>query len=124
MDQTFYICKECGTVTTMFKNSGVPVICCGQKMEELIPGSVEGSAEKHVPVYTVEDGVVCVNIGAQNHPMTAEHFIEWIALFTEEGAQYKYLTPADGPQARFAVGKEDKVEAVYAYCNLHGLWKA
>ncbi len=54
MKQRFYICRHCGNIIAFIKNTGVPVMCCGQKMEEIVPGSVDASQEKHVPVYTVE----------------------------------------------------------------------
>lgn len=124
MEQKFYICEHCGKIVALVKESGVPVMCCGQKMKEIVPGTIEASAEKHIPVYTVEDNKVCVKVGEVEHPMGAEHYIEWISLQTKQGNQRKVLTPGDHPQICFALCDGDEVEAVYAYCNLHGLWKA
>lgn len=120
----FYVCEHCGNLVTMVKNSGVPLICCGEKMKELIPGTVDASKEKHVPVYRVDGGGVTVNVGSVGHPMQDEHYIEWIAIETERGAQLKRLKPNEAPAATFALAEGDEVQAVYAYCNLHGLWKA
>lgn len=106
------------------KNSGVPVMCCGQKMQEIIPGTTDASLEKHVPVWKQEGNVVSVNVGAVDHPMTEEHYIEWISLQTKQGNQRKVLNPGDAPKVCFCVCDGDEVEAVYAYCNLHSLWKA
>ena len=50
MEQKFFICETCGNIIAMVKPSGVPVVCCGQKMEELVPNTVEASGEKHIPV--------------------------------------------------------------------------
>lgn len=124
MEPKFYICEHCGNIVAMVKSSGVPVMCCGQKMTEIIPGTVEASLEKHIPVYTVESGKVNVTVGAVEHPMQLEHYIEWILLETQNGNQRKRLKAGEEPKACFAICEGDEVEAVYAYCNLHGLWKA
>lgn len=124
MEQRFYICKHCGNIVAMVKNKGVPIQCCGEKMTEIIPGTADAAAEKHVPVYTVEGNTVHVTVGAVAHPMTEEHFIEWVSLQTKAGNQRKALHPGSVPTVCFALCPGDEVEAVYAYCNLHSLWKA
>lgn len=123
MDLKFYRCKHCGQIIAMVKKTGVPVICCGEKMEEIIPGEVDASLEKHVPVYEVKGNKVIVRIGAVDHPMQPEHYIEWVCLQTKQGNQRKALNPGDAPCVCFSICDGDEVEAVYAYCNLHGLWK-
>ena len=120
----FFICEHCKNIVTFVEDKGVPVMCCGQKMTELIPGTSDGAAEKHVPVYTVEGHKVSVAVGSVEHPMADVHYIEWIALETVKGAQRKVLQPGEAPVAEFALTEDDSVVAVYAYCNLHGLWKA
>lgn len=124
MEQKFYICKHCGNIVAMVKDAGVPVVCCGERMAELIPGTSDGAAEKHVPVYVVDGNLVNVTIGAVEHPMLENHYIEWISIQTNYGNQRKVLKPGEAPKASFALLEGEKVEAVYAYCNLHGLWKA
>ena len=124
MEQKFYICAHCGNIIAYVNNSGVPVMCCGQKMQELIPGTTDASQEKHVPVYTVEGNKVFVKVGSVTHPMQEEHYIQWISLQTKQGNQRKVLKPTDAPEACFCLCEGDEVEAVYEYCNLHGLWKA
>ena len=62
MEQKFYICEHCGNIIAKVKDTGVPVICCGQPMKEIVPGTVEASVEKHIPVYTVEGNIVKVSI--------------------------------------------------------------
>lgn len=83
----------------------------------------EGAGEKHLPVVKREGGRLCVQIGSVEHPMTAEHSIEWVFLETKKGGQFAYL-PSDGkPQAEFVLSEGDEAIAAYAYCNLHGFWK-
>ena len=94
------------------------------KMTELAPGTVDAAVEKHLPVYTVKNGIVSVHVGSVEHPMTPEHYISLIAVQTDRGVQYKNLTPDMAPRAEFALCEGETVEAVYAYCNLHGLWEA
>ena len=104
MEQRFYICEHCGNIIAMVKSSGVPVVCCGEKMKEIIPGTTDAAVEKHV--------------------MLPEHHIEWVSLQTRQGNQRKALSPGDAPKVCFSICEGDEVEAVYAYCNLHGLWRA
>lgn len=124
MEQKFLICEHCGNMIAMVKDTGVPVMCCGQKMTEIIPGTTDAAVEKHVPVYTVDGTTVTVSVGSTAHPMLPEHYIEWVSLQTKQGNQRKLLKPGDEPKVCFAMCEDDEVEAVYAYCNLHGLWKA
>ncbi|MCR5431203.1 MAG: desulfoferrodoxin [Lachnospiraceae bacterium] len=124
MEQKFYRCEHCGNIIAMVKNSGVPVMCCGEKMKEIVPGTVDASLEKHVPKYEIKDNIVYVTVGAVEHPMGEDHLIEWISIQTSAGNQRKVLKPGSAPKACFAICEGEKVEAVYAYCNLHGLWKA
>lgn len=120
----FYRCKHCGNLLTFLHASGVPVICCGEEMAELLPGTVDASLEKHVPVVETQGAEVHVKVGSVAHPMVAEHFIQWIALETNLGSQIKYLQPNQAPEASFVLAEGEKLVAVYEYCNLHGLWKA
>lgn len=124
MKQKFYKCERCGQIVATMKETGVPVFCCGAPMKEMVAGTTEASVEKHVPEYKFEDEVLKVCVGSVEHPMTQEHYIEWVCLETTSGVQTKALKPSDKPYVEFLVANGDKVEAVYAYCNLHGLWKA
>ena len=121
MKQKFYICRHCGNLVGMVHDSGVPIVCCGEKMQPLVPNTVEASGEKHLPAVTMEDGVLHVRVGSVEHPMLPEHYIQWIYVMTENGGQRRALKPGDEPEASFSLG-DDKAVAVYAYCNLHGLW--
>ena len=124
MKQQFYTCRHCGNMMAMIHDAGVPVQCCGEKMQNIEAGVVEASLEKHVPVAKIEGNLVLVEIGSVLHPMTEEHLIEWVAVETKDGYQVKYFAPTDTPEVAFALKAGDEIVGVYAYCNLHGLWKA
>ena len=118
----FFICRHCGNQVQIVHDAGVPLFCCGTKMEELIPNTVEASGEKHIPAVKVEGDRVIVNVGSVDHPMVDVHWIEWVYVETDKGGQRRRLNPGEAPHAEFVLSGE-KAVAVYAYCNLHGLWK-
>lgn len=118
----FYICEKCGNIVEMVNASGVNPHCCGQKMSVLEAGVVEASREKHIPEVEVLDGRVNVVVGSVLHPMAEEHSILWVYLETDKGGQRKNLSVGSDPVVSFALADEKPI-AVYAYCNLHGLWK-
>lgn len=119
----FYKCSVCGNVIEKLVDKRVPVVCCGQKMEELIPNTVDASGEKHVPVVNkIDDCKIKVQVGSIEHPMTPEHHIAFIYVETENGGMRVNLSNDGKPEAIFCTCTE-KVVAVYEYCNLHGLWK-
>ena len=122
MNTKFYICPDCGALIETIHDAHVIPSCCGMKMDELRPNTVEASGEKHIPAVTVEGDVITVNVGSVNHPMETVHFIEWVYLKTEQGSQRKHMKPGQAPKVTFHLSN-DKPVAVYAYCNLHGLWK-
>lgn len=119
----FYTCPNCGLSVEVIHDSSISPSCCGMKMDELVPNTVEASGEKHIPAVTVKGNTVIVNVGSVNHPMQDVHYIEWVQLVTENGIQRKYLKPGQEPNVVFLL-EDDKPVAVYAYCNLHGLWKS
>lgn len=118
-----YKCSECGTMVEEIKLGGCHPSCCGKGMTKLIPGTTDGTKEKHVPVVEVTERTVTVRVGAVPHPMAEAHYIEWIALETSEGVCRKPLKPGMEPKACFLLREGESVLSVYAYCNLHGLWK-
>mgnify|MGYP003290106000 CR=1 FL=1 len=120
----FYICEHCKNIIVKVKDSGVPVVCCGQKMTELVPGTSDGAFEKHVPVVTQEANKVTVQVGSVEHPMVDVHYIEWIILETTKGYHKVDLKPQDKPYAEFLLSNGEEVVCAYEYCNLHGLWKS
>ena len=123
MKQTFYICRHCGNMIAMLHDGGAHVQCCGEKMRRLEPGTTEASGEKHIPVYNREGNTIHVSVGSVEHPMSEEHYIEWICLVTEHVIQYAHLKPTDKPRAKFSLCEGDEVREVYAFCNQHDLWK-
>lgn len=123
MEMKFYQCGQCGQIIAIVEGTDAAVICCGEPMKKLVPGTSDGAFEKHIPVYEVKDDHVYVTVGAEEHPMTADHYIMWVALKTKKGNQRKELLPGDMPKVCFALCKGDEVESVYAFCNIHGLWK-
>lgn len=115
-----YRCNVCGNLVFQIKDGGGTLTCCGQEMVKLEANTTDASLEKHVPAIVKEDGKLKVTIGSVLHPSLPEHYIEWIALVTEDKIQLAYLQPGEEPRAEF-----DEVDhgTVFEYCNLHGLWK-
>ena len=124
MTVKYFKCMHCGNIIEKITDKGVPVMCCGEPMKELIAGKTDAAVEKHVPVYTVAGNHVHVAVGETEHPMIEAHYIEWITLNTTEGVYRKHLKPEQKPAADFFLCDGEKAEEVYAYCNLQGLWKA
>ena len=120
--QRFFICNHCGNMVGLIKDNGVPLICCGDEMAELIANTVEASAEKHLPAVEVAVDSINVQVGSVLHPMEEGHHIAFVYVETERGGQRKSLNVGEDPKLTFAF-HDDKPVAVYAYCNLHGLWK-
>ena len=121
-NQKFFICKHCGNLIGLIDNKGVPMVCCGEKMTELVPNTVEASVEKHLPVVTAVDEGFRVQIGGAPHPMEEAHHIAFVYVETVRGGQRKCLKVGEEPTAAFSFSDDSPV-AVYAYCNIHGLWK-
>ena len=119
-----FVCKHCGNMIGLLHDAGVPMMCCGEKMVELVPNTTDAAQEKHVPVATVEGNKVVVNVGSVDHPMLDEHWIQWVYLETDKGGHRKVLNPGEKPTVVFALTEDEKPLAVYEYCNLHGLWVA
>lgn len=122
-DQRFFYCKHCGNLIGMIHSAGVPVVCCGEPMTELHANTSDAAQEKHVPEVIVENGRVKVQVGSTPHPMVQEHHIAWVYLQTSKGGQRKMMTLNADPKMEFAVTEDEEPVAVYAYCNLHSLWK-
>lgn len=124
MDVKFYRCPHCGNIAIKPFDSGVPLVCCGEQMEELTANTTDAAVEKHVPEATVDGRHVHVQVGSTAHPMTPEHYITFICLVTEKGYQVAELSPEGEPVADFAIVEGDKPLKAYEHCNLHGLWVA
>ena len=125
MELKIFKCMHCGNIIEMIDDHHVPVMCCGEKMQELVPGTVDAAVEKHVPVVKVEGDYLVATVGEVLHPMTPEHLISNIWVEFSDGSAMKVtLTPEDKPEARFNIAGKKGKATVYEYCNLHGLWKA
>ena len=94
--------------------------CCGAELELLVANTVDASQEKHVPVYEVVEDEIVVKVGSVEHPMEKAHYIMWIAQVTDNRTTRVRLYPEQGTETRFPYIKGS---TIYAYCNLHGLWK-
>jgi superoxide reductase len=119
-----YLCSHCGNLAGKLVDSGVDMVCCGEKMTELVPKTADQTTEKHVPVIEIDGNIVKVTVGSTPHPMLDAHFINFIILETDKGFQRKVLKPGDEPAASFAIMDDEKVVAAYEYCNIHGFWVA
>ena len=122
MKVNYYRCNTCKKIVEEVIETPVKLFCCGKPMDLLTANTTDAATEKHVPVVTIEGNKVRVVVGDVAHPMTPEHSIEWISVVTENGVMRKNLTPDMAPEAEFLT--DEKVVDVYAWCNLHGLWKA
>lgn len=120
----FYKCAKCGRVLVNVQDTGKDIECCGEKMTMIVAGTSDGSVEKHLPVWSYENGVLWVRVGTQEHPMSEEHHIAWIAVETKSGYQLKFLKHCCYPEVQFALIPYDEVVHVYSYCNIHGLWSS
>lgn len=121
-ESKFYRCNHCGNIIGMVKDAGVPVVCCGEKMAKLEPNTQEAATEKHIPVVEQNGNELTVKVGSVAHPMTDEHLIEWIYVCTDRYGHKYDLKAGEAPEAKFTLQDGEKAE-VFAYCNLHGLWK-
>lgn len=152
-ESLFYRCERCGNIVALIKSGGGTLTCCGQEMTHLVANSTDASNEKHVPVAINEGGKIKVSVGLVIHPMTVEHFIQWIALVADDKIEIVHLKPGMEPKTEFTYysgedripftgegeedvpncegqpcnfvycGKHANEVTVYEYCNLHGLWK-
>ena len=118
---SFYRCLICGNIVEMVHTGVGELVCCGQPMQLLVENVVEAAKEKHIPVVEKTDKGFVVKVGSVPHPMEEAHFIEWVAVYFEDGkVGRKFLKPGDKPEVEFFMDKMP--EKVLAYCNLHGLW--
>lgn len=117
----FYLCSKCGNLVELVREGGGNLVCCDTAMNELKPNTVDAAHEKHVPVVAIDGDKVNVQVGSVLHPMTNEHYIQFIYVATKNTVQRVKLNPGDEPKASFTVHDKGEID-VYAYCNLHGLW--
>ena len=118
----FYKCNHCGNVITKVVDKNVPIICCGEQMKELVPNTVEAAVEKHKPVVNVNGEQVTIQVGSVEHPMTDEHYIQFVVVEFNDRHGIIHLKPGQKPIVQLQLKHGQKINKVYAYCNLHGLW--
>lgn len=118
-----YKCMECGNVVEVFAGGDGELVCCGEPMKNLAANTVDAAKEKHVPVIEPVAGGYKVKVGSVAHPMTEEHYIQFIELVCDCCNCVKLLNPGDAPEAIFECTCD--ADKVYAreHCNIHGLWK-
>ncbi len=118
----FFRCKHCGNIAIKLVDSNVPMFCCGEAMEVINANTADGAVEKHVPVLKLDGNIATVQIGEVLHPMTIEHYIQFVVLETNMGIKIAELQPEQEPIVQFALSEGETVVRVYDYCNLHSLW--
>lgn len=119
----FYQCEKCGNIITYLDDAGVIPVCCNETMKELVCNKEEQANEKHIPVVERNQNMVSVTIGSILHPSTLQHHIRWIVLTTDKGYYIHPLNTEEIPITYFAITSDERIQTVYAYCNIHGLWK-
>ena len=118
----FFICNVCGNIIELVKDKGDPLMCCNTPMTFLEPNTVEASTEKHIPFVTKTDKGIKIQVGSVMHPQEEAHYIDFIYVKTAKGGTRIDLPIGVAPEAEYCFGNGEALE-VYAYCNLHGLWK-
>ena len=115
-----YKCEVCGNIITVLHESFGELVCCGKPMLKLDEKTSEQNiGEKHVPVVEDFENTKIIKVGSQPHPMTEEHFIEFIEAIGDDELHIKFLKPNVNPEYKLtAAGNFIAKE----YCNLHGLW--
>jgi superoxide reductase len=116
-----YKCEICGNIVEVLHDGVGTLVCCGQPMKLMKEQTKDPKlGEKHVPIKEKNSKGVIIKVGEVPHPMTDEHYIEWIEISTDKGVSKKFLNPGEKPEVKFPVKKDVKTRE---YCNLHGLWK-
>lgn len=122
MKDKFYYCPICKNFFGVIHDAGVTPICCGKPMQEIHANSQDAAVEKHIPVVKVEGNICYVEVGSVLHPMSEEHWIDWVMVATNLGRHRVVLNPGQEPKVELPLAKDETVLRVYAHCNLHGLW--
>lgn len=117
-----YKCEVCGNIVEVMHTGAPSLVCCNQKMSLLKENTTDAATEKHVPIIEKVEGGYRIVVGEVEHPMTEEHYIEWIQLLTENEVYTKFLNPGEKPEAFFKT--DARKLTAREYCNLHGTWKS
>ncbi len=116
-----YKCHICGNIIEVLHTSSGELVCCGAPMELIEEQSTGEYAAKHAPVLEETKDGTKVKVGAVEHPMQEDHYIEWIEIETEKGNCRKFLTPTNKPESIFQASKSE-IKSARMYCSVHGLW--
>lgn len=117
-----YKCEKCGNIVELLHGGSGELVCCGEPMKLYRENTVDAAKEKHVPVVEKTADGFKVKVGSVAHPMTEEHYIEWIQVIADDGKVYRrFLEPGGEPEAVFCIDAQQVTAR--EYCNLHGLWK-
>jgi len=122
LQNQIYKCETCGNIVEVLHTGMGTLVCCGKSMVLQKENNKDFSQEKHIPVLTKNSEGITVKVGSVEHPMTEEHYIEWIEIITDKEIAKKFLNPGEKPEANFCVN--GKLKELRSYCNLHGLWKS
>ncbi|MBP8953638.1 MAG: desulfoferrodoxin [Armatimonadetes bacterium] len=117
-------CEECGGVFEVVVGSDCDcAIKCGDVELDLLEAkTADPAGEKHVPVIEKTAKGFKVTVGSVPHPMTEEHYIQFIEVCAGNQLLRAYLEPGQAPEAEFSTDAESVTAR--EYCNLHGLWEA
>jgi superoxide reductase len=123
-----YRCSVCGNIVQVLHEGKGTLVCCGQPMDSLDEKSKDEGMEKHVPIIEINNNQIKVKVGAMEHPMVPEHYIEWIELIIDGKSFREFLKPGDKPEVEFCIKTKEKQENAQKieareYCSVHGLWK-
>jgi len=119
-----YKCNICGNIVEVVIDGVGELVCCGQSMEKMEAKTFadEMLQEKHIPILNTFDEGVEVRVGSVLHPMTDEHYIQFIEAYSEDKKyiKRKYLSPNEEPVLKLKCNCADTVAR--ELCNIHGLW--
>ena len=122
----YYKCEICGNIFSVIDDSGVVPKCCGQDMAIL---NNENPSDAHAimvneseTMYDAKRIRVCIGENVL-HPMNTDHYIKFIGLVTDKSTHTYFFNPGDKPCAKFFIRKNENIQRIYAYCNIHGMYK-
>lgn len=119
-----YKCNVCGNIVEVLFSGIGDLVCCGEKMEHLVPQNSDNEVElteKHTPeINTYDEGTV---VSVLKHPMIKEHYIMMIQAESENKNEVhiKYFYPDD--TAEINLPEIKNISSAISYCNIHGLYK-
>ncbi|MCI8661009.1 MAG: hypothetical protein HFG54_12340 [Lachnospiraceae bacterium] len=114
----FYRCERCGNLSITYGEGKERLSCkCGEVQKKLEALNLDDMDCPYILSYVVFGGMEhnAIRIQVENGtlPLTEKNRIGWIALFTYEGLQMKFLKGTFSSSAIFALAGED----AYSFCN-------